>query len=100
VSGHEINTTCFHDPTNEKKAKNSMKPRGAQQAEGPVPRRRAEEQQEENPHSPSLPQLPPSTSSSVPPRLPSPVDEETAIAVDTRVTLLPEGEAPPSSSAA
>lgn len=61
------------------------------------------EDDENRPPSPSLPQLPHSTSPSLPPRLPSPspaplsaedgaTDEEIAITLDTREALFPEGK--------
>lgn len=68
------------------------------------PHRKDNKEDDENrPPSPSLPQLPHSTSPSIPPRVPSPspaalsaedgaADEEIAITLDTRETLFPEGK--------
>ncbi|XP_062324044.1 LOW QUALITY PROTEIN: hormonally up-regulated neu tumor-associated kinase homolog [Osmerus eperlanus] len=98
--------TQHNEAANEKGSKLASKPLRSQpqatecqgsrkRAEAP-PRESHKEDEENRPPSPSLPQLPPS--SSPPPRLPSPgplsvegiTDEEIAITVDTREALFPE----------
>ncbi|KAI3364520.1 hypothetical protein L3Q82_011302 [Scortum barcoo] len=99
-----------NEPTNEKGSKQSNRPLRAQQMtqcqtnrKRPEDSRRKDnrEDAENRPPSPSLPQLPHSASSSIPPRLPSPSPaplstedgatvEEIGITLDTRETLFPE----------
>ncbi|KAM6906071.1 hormonally up-regulated neu tumor-associated kinase homolog A [Lycodopsis pacificus] len=93
-----------NEPTNEKRSKQSSKPLRAQQTtECQINRKRTEDlhrqEHREDVENPSLPQLPQSTSPSIPPRLPSPApqstedgttDEEVASSLDTRETLFPE----------
>ncbi|KAG7244306.1 hypothetical protein INR49_004446 [Caranx melampygus] len=99
-----------NEPTNEKNSKASNRPLRAQQTTDCQNNRRRtddlhrkdkKEDDENRPPSPSLPQLPHSTSPSLPPRIPSPspaplsaedgaTDEEVAITLDTRETLFPE----------
>ncbi|XP_068433655.1 hormonally up-regulated neu tumor-associated kinase homolog [Clinocottus analis] len=106
----ESKTQQQNELTNEKRLKKSSKPQRAQQTtECQINRKKTEdlyrpdnqEEVENRPPSPSLPQLPLSTSPSIPPRLPSPsptsqstedgdTDEEIAITLDTRETLFPE----------
>ncbi|XP_068564339.1 hormonally up-regulated neu tumor-associated kinase homolog [Cebidichthys violaceus] len=102
----ESKTLQQNEPTNEKRSKQSSKPLRAQQTtECQINRKRTEDlhrqDHQEDVENPSLPQLPQSTSPSIPPRLPSPspapqstedgaTDEEIAISLDTRETLFPE----------
>uniref|UniRef100_A0A665VSV5 non-specific serine/threonine protein kinase n=1 Tax=Echeneis naucrates TaxID=173247 RepID=A0A665VSV5_ECHNA len=105
-------THTQNETTNEKSSKQTSRPLRIQQTtECQSNRRRTDNlhikdnrgDDENRPPSPSLPQLPHSVSPSIPPRLPSPspaplsaadgaTDEEIAITLDTRETLLPEGK--------
>ncbi|XP_019125405.2 hormonally up-regulated neu tumor-associated kinase homolog B [Larimichthys crocea] len=106
----ESKTQQQNEPTNEKSSKPSSRPLRAQQTtecqnnrKRPEDLRRKDmrEDVENRPPSPSLPQLPHSTSPSIPPHHASPsatrlssedgaIDEEIAITLDTRETLFPE----------
>ncbi|XP_075940852.1 uncharacterized protein LOC142942433 [Anarhichas minor] len=100
----ESKTLQQNELTNEKRWKQSSKPLRAQHTtECQINRKRTEDlhrqDHREDLGNPSLPQLPQSTSPSIPPRLPSPApqstedgatDEEIATSLDTRETLFPE----------